>query len=233
MALVNIVRIYKANGLTGIVHAILEKINEYWYETRYDLDCRGRIEIDDLSKSVENERYEKHGVLFASAQFEWMRKGIDALPMDLKTATLLDLGSGKGRMTCYAMQRGFGKVIGVEWSPELCSISHSNMENLISSTDSKSKYEFINGDAAKYRIPDDVDVIWMFNPFTGIVLEEVLQNIQNAGRQKELYIIFANPPKESVTSKYFTLIKKIRPDYPRLFLYKTSGMRMKANTNAS
>jgi uncharacterized protein YecE (DUF72 family) len=73
----------------------------------------------------------------------------------------------------------------------------------------------------------------MFNPFTGIVLEEVLQNIQNAGRQKELYIIFANPPKESVTSKYFTLIKKIRPDYPRLFLYKTSGMRMKANTNAS
>jgi 16S rRNA G966 N2-methylase RsmD len=233
MAIINIVRIYKAHGLIGISHAIFEKLNEYWYETRHGLDCRGRIEIEDLSKSIKNERYEKHGVLFASAQFEWMRKGINALPIDLKTATLLDLGSGKGRMTCYALQKGLGKVIGVEWSPELSSISRNNLENLISSTDFKSKYEIINGDASKYRIPGEVDVIWMFNPFTGIVLEEVLQNIQTAGRQKELYIIFANPPKESVTSRYLTLIKKLRPDYPRLFLYKTLDNSMKASTNAN
>lgn len=76
-------------------------------------------------------------------------------------------------------------------------------------------------DASEYNIPIEVDVIWMFNPFTGIVLEKVLQNIQTAGRRKKLYILFANPPKEVITSDYMVLVKKIRPDYPRLFLYET------------
>jgi len=61
----------------------------------------------------------------------------------------------------------------------------------------------------------------MFNPFTGSVLQRVLNNIKTAGQHKKLYIIFANPPKEEVTAKYITLVKFIRPNYPRLFLYET------------
>ena len=124
----NIIRTYKAHGVKGIFWAIFEKASKYYYEGRFDLDCGGRIQIDDLNKGVNDERYKKYGVVFASASFEWIKKGINALPIDLKKATLLDLGSGKGRMICYALQRGFRKVIGVEWSSELASISESNLD---------------------------------------------------------------------------------------------------------
>jgi len=48
----NIVKTYNHGGMRAIFRAISEKIGEQWYETRFDLDCRGRIEIEDLNKSV-------------------------------------------------------------------------------------------------------------------------------------------------------------------------------------
>ena len=223
MKLKNIVRTYQTYGVKGILRAIFEKVNEYWYETRFSLDCRGRIEIDELNKSVKDELYHKYGVVFASAKFEWIKKGIDSLPIDHKKATLLDLGSGKGRVTCYALQRGFKKVICVEWSPQLALISESNLEKLSNSIGGgeRDRWSIINGDASEYTIPKEVDVIWLFNPFTGPILEKVLNNIKTAGHYKKLYIIFANPPKEELAAKYIALVKKIRPNYPRLFLYET------------
>jgi len=221
MQLKNIISTYKAHGAKGILHAISEKVNEYYYERRFGLDCRGKIEIDELNKSVNDERYRKYGVKFASCQFEWMKKGIDSLPIDIKNAQLLDLGSGKGRMTCYALKRGFKKAIGVELSPELVSISRRNLKKLINPIVGQHKWEIINGDASEYIIPREVDVIWMYHPFTGPVLEKVLKNIKTAGHYKKLHIIFANPPKEELTKKYFTLIKKIRPNFPRVFHYET------------
>ena len=142
----NIIRTYKSKGMTGLFRAISEKANECRYEKRFGLDCRGRIEIDELNKSVNDERYKEYGVVFASAQFEWIRKGIDALPIDIKKATLLDFGSGKGRVPCYALQRGFRKVIGVEWSSESASISESSLTKLnIVCWGGTSRWEIING----------------------------------------------------------------------------------------
>jgi 16S rRNA G966 N2-methylase RsmD len=223
MKLKNIILTYKAAGMKGIFHAILEKASEYWYEKRFDLDCRDRIEIEELNESVNDERYGKYGVVFASTAFEWMQKGIESLPVDIEKMTLLDLGSGKGRMLCYALQKGFRKVIGVEWAPELALISRRNLEKLTNSKVYRGEHnwEIINGDASEFNIPKEVDVIWMFNPFNGTVLEKALHNIKTLGQCKQLYVIFANPPKEEITSTYITVVNKIRPNYPKLFLYKT------------
>ena len=130
LKLKNIIKICKARGIKGIFAAMSEKANEYWYEKRFGLDCGGWIEIDELNKSVNDERYKNFGVVFTSAPFEWMKKGINELSIDIKNVTLLDLGSGKGRVTSYALQQGFRKVIGVEWSLELASISVSNLNKL-------------------------------------------------------------------------------------------------------
>ena len=222
MKLRNIIITYKAKGMQGIFCGIFEKANAYWYEKRFGLDCGERIEIDVLNKNVNDEQYEKYGVVFASAQYEWIKKGINALNIDIKKATLLDLGSGKGRVTCYALQRGFKKVIGVEWSQKLALISESNLEKLTNSIDGgRDRWSIIIGDASEYTISKKVDVIFMFNPFIGSVLLKVLNNIKTVGKHKNIYIIFANPPKEEVTKNYITLIKIIRSKYPRLFLYET------------
>ena len=110
--------------------------------------------------------------------------------------------------------------MGIEFSNDLVETSRFNLK-LIHDRYNNFLWDIIEGDAYDYQIPDEVNVIWMFNPFTGDLLEKVLINIQNAGQKRKIYILFANPPKESLTKKYLSLVKKIRPIYPRLFLYKT------------
>ncbi len=214
------ITIYRLNGFSGLVRAIWEKVNEYYYEIRFSIDTSGRIEIKDLNKSINSKVYAKYGILYAGSQFEWLRKAMASLPIEKKNATLLDLGSGKGRVLCYALQKGFKKVIGVEYSQELSKISVQNLEKLKEAKNIYFDWEIICDDASNYTIPSYVDVVWMFHPFTGPVLTKVLHNIKKAAEKKKLYVVFANPPKDEITSDYMALVKKIRADYPRVFLYE-------------
>ena len=207
MKLKNLIKTYKNAGMRRIIRGITEKVSEYWYETRFGIDSSGRIEVEELNKTVKDDNFKDFGVVFASTTFEWMRKGINSLPININNSTLLDLGSGKGRILSFALQKGFRKVIGVEYSPELYEIIKSNLKKL-DKAKAGLNWQIINCDAMKYEIPSEIDVIWMFNPFKGPVLEKVLANCKIAGQKKDVYILFANPPEEKVTSNYLSLIKK-------------------------
>jgi SAM-dependent methyltransferase len=108
----------------------------------------------------------------------------------------LDLGSGKGRVVMQAAQYGFRRVIGVELSPELNLIAQANV-NARRSPLRCDDIQFVTGDVTEYAIPDDVTVIYLFNPVRGDAFAALVQRIvESLDRQPRLLRVIYNTPLE-------------------------------------
>jgi SAM-dependent methyltransferase len=110
----------------------------------------------------------------------------------------IDFGCGKGRVLYQAAMYRFGRVIGVELSPELAAIARHNIER------SRAKLvcrdiEVFNTDVLEYEVPDDVTYVYFFNPFKGEIFEAVVQNLLASLRRRprELTIIYMDPAEEA------------------------------------
>jgi SAM-dependent methyltransferase len=88
----------------------------------------------------------------------------------------LDLGSGKGRMILLASRYRFGRVIGVEIAEPLTAIARRNVERC-RLRPRCGEIELVTADVLDYRVPDDVSVVYMFNPFRGAIFDAVVAEL--------------------------------------------------------
>jgi predicted RNA methylase len=106
----------------------------------------------------------------------------------------MDLGSGKGRVVLQAARHPFGRVVGVELSPALHEIAVANLRSArprLRCAD----VELVNADAGDLSIPDDVTVVYLFNPFGGRVFEEFAAAlIASADRApRRIHVVYQRP----------------------------------------
>ena len=114
-------------------------------------------------------------------------------PADFSSA-FLDVGSGKGRLMAMAASYGFTEIFGVDICKKLCDTVSYTCRSI------KTRYTdiFINNectDARHYRVPDSVGIIFLFNPFDSVVMEEFIQRVFESLERKNrpLKILYANP----------------------------------------
>lgn len=121
----------------------------------------------------------------------WGMRHIRPRPSD----TLLDLGCGSGRLICVAAQFAFRRILGVEINPRLAALTGRNLSTL---RKFKARPEVVCADAATFTIPDDVNVVWMYNPFHGAVFESALKRITESydRKSRQLRILYYNPQEE-------------------------------------
>src|ERR1041385_8704646 len=114
------------------------------------------------------------------------RDGLHALPpahvarreID-ESHVFLDYGSGLGRAVILAATYPFRKVIGVELVADLHARAAENVRRAVNRLRCRD-IELYNVDARHFRIPPEVTVIYLWNPFDGDVLREVFGNIQRS-----------------------------------------------------
>ena len=81
-----------------------------------------------------------------------------------KRDKVIDYGCGKGRVAFYLAYSNKCHVIGVEYDPRLFNAARKNKETAISGH----RVNFVNENASLFEIPDDVTVLYFFNPFNKI-----------------------------------------------------------------
>ena len=115
--------------------------------------------------------------------------------VDRRDYTFLDLGSGKGRALLMASTCGFAKVIGVELSDELHAIAERNVRSFTSRAGPVSPIELVCGDARTYELPRRNLVVFLYNPFTGDVLEDVATRLEAflSDEPSDLWLLYRNP----------------------------------------
>jgi SAM-dependent methyltransferase len=111
---------------------------------------------------------------------------------------LVDFGCGKGRVLIAAAEAYFREVIGIEIAPDLVERAFENLR----SYRGRGRLDSVQihcGDAATFRLPDRPLVAFLFNPFTGPVLEAVAANLARSyfARHRPMYVVYLNPEPNS------------------------------------
>ena len=88
----------------------------------------------------------------------------------------LDLGCGKGRTLVVAAYYGFKKVTGVDFSKAFCEEARE-LADTVKSTYRDCEFFVQHQDAFYYEIPDDVNVIYLFNPFDEVIMSGVVPQV--------------------------------------------------------
>jgi SAM-dependent methyltransferase len=132
------------------------------------------------------------------------------VPFALERATFVDLGSGMGRALLLAAARPFRCIVGVEISPALHAIARDNLARVDLRTLACRDIRLARADAAGYRFPRGKLVVYLYNPFTGAVLAQVLDRL--AARREEAVILYHTPVERAVIEGHpaFALIAEER-----------------------
>lgn len=111
--------------------------------------------------------------------------------------TLVDFGSGKGRLLYLAAHYPFKKIIGVEVSEYLHGIAQRNLNRR--NRFACSQIELVHADAGDYCLPGDATIAYFFNPFSGALFERVIQNIHDSliSNPRVLWVIYKKPVMRS------------------------------------
>src|SRR5437667_2709335 len=156
-----------------------------WY--RLIMHCRG---IDLRSNSVEELGLSKlrsleHGNS-GGPGLEIVLKTLNILPTD----SILDIGCGKGGAMITFAQWPFSRIDGIEISPDLIAIARRNLKRL----------SCIRGtirlcDAADFREFDAYTLLYLYHPFTQVVMTSVLDNIRSslARFPRRTTLMYKNP----------------------------------------
>ena len=88
----------------------------------------------------------------------------------------IDLGCGMGRAVLLAARYPMKRVIGVELSGDLARIAQENVDNAREHLVARD-VEIIQADVLEYELPDDVTIVYLYNPFTGDIFARALEQI--------------------------------------------------------
>ncbi len=123
--------------------------------------------------------------------------------------TLLDYGSGLGRLSFYTNHRFHNGAIGIELSEILHRESLHNLSQYRGIH--RERLAFFHGKAEDFVIPDEVTTIYCFNPFSTDIFRKVLTNIEKS---------FENNPRK------VTLILYYPEDNTIFYIERHTGFRL-------
>jgi|GEM_PF-6811252 Predicted O-methyltransferase len=186
-----------------VVSFVIRKINKILhlsFESIYNLDrVRGCDEIG-ISSSTSNEHAPTTD--YVELLFILLRN------CKVRGGTIIDIGCGSGAALVLFRVLPFKRILGVELSKELATKGINNFHKT-------SRVEVHHDDATTFKY-NNIETVFMFNPFPAEVLLKVLSSVINSNERFKL--IYRNP-------KYFHEIEK---KYGNLFgaepvFYKTSN----------
>jgi SAM-dependent methyltransferase len=130
----------------------------------------------------------------------------------------LDLGCGKGRVVLQAAERPFKRVIGVELSPELVAVAQENLHAARAKLRCQD-VDLIEADITTWPIPDDVTILYAYNPVRGELFEAAMKGmIASYDRNPRPMILLYRYPREHdvlEASGRFQLLRTITSWRPR------------------
>jgi len=156
------------------VRFVLDRREENAFDRRHGTDTSGIVELSQLRIASEARA---DGHRYQPISKRDFRRLLREAPLRYQDYTFVDMGSGKGRALLLAADYPFTRIVGVEFSPELCEIARRNVEQYARRTGRGERFEVVCGDAQAYDLPPTPVVLYLYNPFGSSTLAGVLDRI--------------------------------------------------------
>jgi SAM-dependent methyltransferase len=178
------------------------------FDKKYGVSTSGALSLEEL------EIDSPYSILYVPTHERVMTHVLKKLDIRYSDFTFVDLGCGKGRAVLMAMALPFRQVIGVELSPLSSAIATANVgifrsKGLQACGDVEVRCE----NALNFRIPNDNVVFYLYRPFIGPVMEQMLDNICEAAGRSGKRILVAHSSISPDVHRLLAsrrLIKKIK-----------------------
>jgi SAM-dependent methyltransferase len=148
-------------------------------------------EIDTMSVVYNNrmDYFNKDSYMYMTIEENLFLAICQKIGSEFKTH-FIDYGSGKGKVLIMAKEFGFKQVVGIELSEFLFKVSKNNVNKL-----NYSDITVLNKDARLYDLPINAKTLFLYNPFSGVVLDAVLSQILDYHKihNQKLLLIYVNP----------------------------------------
>lgn len=164
---------------------------DFLFDLRYGTDTRRWVDAEELDTDSENKAHAVHYQATKARPFLKLLRSL-GLPKD---SVFVDFGSGKGRVLLLAAFHGFKRVVGVEFSPQLCALARRNIAAFSKVAAVGSPIDVVEADATRFEIGADLNVFYLYNPFDPPVLSKVLDNLRRSveATPRQLWLIYNTP----------------------------------------
>lgn len=161
------------------------------------------------------------------------------LALDTSRYTFIDYGCGKGRALLLAAEHGFDRIVGVEFSAELCDVARQNITQYRNASRSSAAITVECADVRMFDLPPGDCVLYFYNPFQTEIFERVLDKVKSAieAQEREILIIYHNPQCRKVLDNA-DFLRKIggdvwSEDWYLIYRCKSSQESLRVNTNGA
>ena len=115
-----------------------------------------------------------------------------------KRNLMLENGCGKGRVDFFLAWQRRCKCIGVDYDTRMIRTAMVNRYKAVSGI----RTEFVLAPAEEYQIPEKVDRIYFFNPFSGQILQKVLARIRDSwyARPRQIFLFVYYPSSAFIST---------------------------------
>jgi hypothetical protein len=195
-----------------------------------------------LLTGIETENNIKNCSEYHGTPVSVVRRLLRRIPEDLREYTFVDYGSGKGRILLLASNLPFKSIAGIEFMKEFHEVAVRNIRNYRDPQQRCHDVHSVCVDAREYELPKDKCVLYFYRPFTGPVLQSVLERIEASWRAlpRTMYLIFVCPWNTDPFSQ-LTFAEKLKVPVPLLarlipegygaVLYRTSDRAIPEGQN--
>lgn len=163
-----------------------EDVNEKNWDKLLRIRTSGR---DDSNADMYRYPYEPtpYCVLERLANSGLIRKG----------NTLLDYGCGKGRVDFFLSWQTRCRSVGIEYDERIYKKALENKESAVSSE----RVSFVFADAEHFPVPESVDCMYFFNPFSLELLRKVMARIIESYYEnpRQIQLFFYYPSDEYIS----------------------------------
>jgi len=128
------------------------------------------------------------------------RDTLNALPIEPREFSFVDIGSGKGRALLLAAEQPFRRILGIERLPELHLVAERNIRDFCRDRQCSCTIESTCGDGRDFVFPAGPLVVFLFNPLPEAALRAVVANLEQslAAEPRRIYVLYHNPVLEHV-----------------------------------
>ena len=193
------VRSTKEKGVLQTIKIACNVAMDLRFDWKYGTNTMRWVDPDSLDTRSDNR---SHSAPYRATKVRPLLRLLDRLELP-RESNFVDIGSGKGRVLLIASQYGFRKVVGIEFSGELCAIARENAEAYSRKTKPLSLIEVIEADATNYQFRAGDRVLFMYNPFDAFILAKVIDNIRRSLEEnpRKIWLIYNTPMHHDVIKK--------------------------------
>jgi len=173
-------RTLRRRGVGGSVGLAVEEVVGV---VRYGRGSGGHVRQRDLH--ADRQHHE-----FAAVRFRTARRALSAVPPH-ERGGIVDLGCGRARALVVAHHLGYGPLVGVELAPSLV----AQALDVVARRLPAGTATIVEGDAAVYRLPPELSVVFVANPFGPDVMAHVVAEIDRSQREhpRTVWVVYVMP----------------------------------------